>query len=89
MKACENFGTAAVIALELSKSSIRFVEDLWSFEKIEFEVSCEPRTIRVAVLKEIIFRSFGSYLARPGHVELPDGMVPPEELERNRDDTLL
>jgi hypothetical protein len=79
----------AAIALELSKSSIRHIEDLWSKEKIEFLIHPEPQTINSNALEEIIFRSIQKYLERPGHVLLPDEMIPKSEFEKERYNSLL
>src|ERR1700750_571790 len=89
MKACTDICTTAAIALELSQSSIRCVEDLWSAEKITFVYSPEPRNSQPHVLEEIVLRSFAVYLERPGHVKLPNGMIPEAELEREHKNTLL
>jgi hypothetical protein len=89
IKACTDVRTAAAIALELSQSSICCVEDLWSPEKITFVCSPEPQDTDPRILGEIILRSFAAYLERPGHVQLPNGMIPDEELERERNNALL
>jgi len=88
-KACKDVRTVAAIAQELSRSSIRYIEDLWSPEKIEFVITPRPPAISSAVLEEIIMRSIQGYLKRPGHVVLPDGMIPEEELEKERKNPLL
>ena len=79
----------AAIALELSQSSICAVEDLWSCKRIQLIISPEPQGINRKVLEEIIMRSFDEYLRRPGHVELPDGMIPGKEFLREQSNGLL
>ena len=41
------------------------------------------------MLEEIVFRSIEKYLEHPGHVLLPDGMIPEAEVEREQGNTLL
>ena len=89
MKDCRDNRTVAAIALELSQSSIRHVEDLWSKERIEFFVQPKPQSINQGTLEEIVFRSIQKYLEFPGHVQLPDGMVPEAEFEKEHHNPLL
>lgn len=89
MKASKDIHTAAAVALKLTQSSIRDIGDLWSLEKIRFEVSPKPQTMDCAVLEEIVFRSFQKYLERPGHVLLPDGIISEQEVEEERHNSLL
>lgn len=79
----------ASIVLGLVQSSIRDIKDLWSLEKIQFLIEPEPQIISDFVLEEIVFRSFEKYLERPGHVLLPDGMIPEVELESEQGNNLL
>lgn len=79
----------AAVALKLAQSSIRDIGDLWSPEKIRFEVHPEPQTMDRAVLEEIVFRSFQKYLERPGHVLLPGNIIPEQEIEEERCNSLL
>lgn len=89
IKACKDFHTVAAIALQLTQSSIRSIEDLWSVERIEFVVYPQPQTMTCTVLEEIIMRSVEEYLKHPGHVLLPDGMIPSTEFEKERNNPLL
>jgi hypothetical protein len=89
IKACKDLPTAAVIAVNLARSSILCVEDLWSSKKIQFIVQPEPQTISRGVVEEIILRSVEAYLRRPGHVLLPDNMVSDAEFIKQRDNSLL
>jgi hypothetical protein len=89
IKACKDVRTAAAIAVELNKSSIRCIEDLWSSTKIEFVVHPEPQTISQVMLEEIVMRSVEEYLKRPGHVLLPDDMIPKVEFDKERCNPLL
>ena len=41
------------------------------------------------MLEEIVFRSIEKYLERPGHILLPDGMIPEAELESEKNNNLL
>ena len=77
------------MVLGLAKSSIRDIKDLWSFEKIEFLIEPKPQIISDFVLEEIVFRSIEKYLERPGHVLLPDGMIPEAEIESEQGNNLL
>jgi hypothetical protein len=89
VKACRDIGVAAAIALQLAQTSIRKVEDVWSLEKIYMDISSEPRVINAQVLEEIVFRSFDAYLKRPGHVLLPNQMIPTAVFEKERRNPLL
>jgi hypothetical protein len=89
MKGCKDLNKTAAIALELSQSSIHCVEDLWSAEKITFMYSPEPQKMDPHFLEEIVLRSFALYLEHPGHVQLPGGMIPQAEFEREHKNTLL
>jgi len=89
IQACEDIQTAAAITLELSRSSIHKIEDVWSREMIEFDVYPTPETVTPDKLGEIVFRSIGHYLERPGHVLLPDGMIPGDEFEKESKNKLL
>lgn len=84
-KACRSLGRTAAIALELSVSSIRCVEDLWTREKIRLVFDPAPVVTDPSMLGEIVIRSFGEYLNRPGHVLLPDGFIADEEMEKERE----
>jgi hypothetical protein len=88
-KACRSLGRTAAIALELSVSSIRCVEDLWTREKIRLVFDPTPVVTDPSMLGEIVIRSFGEYLNRPGHVLLPDGFIADEEMEKEREHGLL
>lgn len=87
-KACQDFRTPAAIVLELSRSSIRCVEDLWSW-RIDFVFEPEPQTLDVGVMKQIIMKSFEEYLRRPGHVDLPGNMISSEEFQQQKNNSLL
>lgn len=89
IKDCHDLCTVASIAVEFSKSSIGRVEDLWSQEKIIFIVHPEPQAIDTVILQEIIMRSIEKYLKRPGHVRLPDDMIPEGEFDKERRNELL
>lgn len=89
IKACKDLHTVAAIALELSQSSIRCVEDIWSKEKVKFVIYPEPKATDRNVLEQIVLRSVGEYLNRPGHVQLPDGMISDMEFEKERHNSLL
>jgi hypothetical protein len=89
MKACQDVCVSAAIALKLSKSSIRCVDNLWSKDKIDIIISPTPQVMIREALEEIIIRSFDAYLKRPGHVSLPGGMIPGVEFERERQNPLL
>lgn len=76
--------------MALSNTRIRKVEDLWSLQKIAFEITPSNTTSNTAaVLEEITFRTIKTYLERPGHVLLPDNMISPEDIAAARDDPLL
>lgn len=89
IKVWGNLRRIAAIAQELSASTIRCVEDLWSREKIEFRFDQTPVAIDPETLKEIIFKSFAEYLNRPGHVLLPDGFLPDGKMNDEQGDALL
>ncbi|KAF9785059.1 hypothetical protein BJ322DRAFT_1020665 [Thelephora terrestris] len=89
LQACRSLGRTAAIALELSVSSIRCVEDLWTREKIRLVFDPAPVVTDPSMLGEIVIRSFGEYLNRPGHVLLPDGFIADEEMEKERENGLL
>ena len=89
MKACQDVCETAAIALKLSRSSIRCVEDVWSAENVDIIIRPPPQIMNRKVLEEIVIRSFDKYLKRPGHVLLPDGMIPEAEFEKERNNTLL
>jgi hypothetical protein len=81
MKVCKSPQNASSIAVKISNSSIKSVNDLWSREKIYFEISPELQNMNADGLKEIVFRSVLYYLKCPGHVSLP-GLIEPEEIEK-------
>ena len=89
MKASKDMRIVAAVALKLAQSSIHDISDLWSPEKIRFEVHPEPQTMDRAVLEEIIFWSFQKYLERPGHVLLPGDIIPEQEIEEEHHSSLL
>lgn len=89
IKACRDLRSIAKIVLELSETTIRCVEDLWSSEKIRLVINPEPKVLCRESIGEIIIRSFEQYLRRPGHVLLPDGMVSNTEFEEERHNPLL
>lgn len=89
IKGCKDDRTTAAVALELSQSSIRHIEDLWAKERIEFIVYPQPQTINSNALEEIVFRSIQKYLERPGHVLLPDSMISELEFEKEHCNSLL
>ena len=79
----------AAVALKLAQSSIHDIGDLWSLEKIRFEVHPEPQTMDCAVLEEIVFWSFQKYLEHPGHVLLPGNIISEQEIEQEHCNSLL
>lgn len=78
------------IALSLADSSIKEVTDFWSDATLEFDIDepC-PATIDQGRIKEIVFRSIKYYLGRPGHVQLDNGMIHPDDIQRAKGDQLL
>ena len=89
MKACRDAGVAAAIAIQLAQTSIRRVEDVWSLEKIYMVINPEPQAMNAEILEEIVFRSFDAYLKGPGHVLLPNQMIPSAVFEKERRNPLL
>ena len=89
VKISRDLRSCAGIAAELSKSSIRHVENLWSSERIEFFITPQQQAVNHNVLEVIIMWSFELYLRRPGHVSLPNGMITALELEQEQNNSLL
>jgi hypothetical protein len=58
---------------------------------IELVIRPPPHTLKLnsTILEEIVIRSIGEYLKRPGHVSLPEGMISHEEFEKERNNSLF
>lgn len=89
VKVCEDLRTVAAVAVNLSITSIRYVEDLWEENKIKFILDPTPQSLGEPYLKEIVFQSILFYLKRPGHVLLQDGMISPSDIDKEHDNPLL
>lgn len=86
----KSINDCGAIALTLADSTMKELADFWSRDTIRFVISKPgPRSVNPDHVKEIVFRSIQRYLERPGHVNLDNGTLGPDDIQCGVGDGLL